>query len=205
MNESRAPRRRLGGDDGAVLVEFALFAPVAVVLLMGILEFGMAFRDANTVRSADRAAARAGANTFVGGGNSNVADWNILSSLKAGTASIASDEIVRVVIYDAGAADGDPPPACKTHTPGAGYGSPGTADCNVYTGAFLETLPATSAGWSTAYDAGWDPTERDVDSDGGTDYLGIWMQVDREAVTGFFGSTITITDKAVMQLEPDFD
>jgi hypothetical protein len=195
---------RLRGDQGAVLVEFGLFAPLLVVLGMGLLEFGLAFHEANVVRTATRAAARAGSNTFAGGGNDAEADFNVLLSLKAGLNSLDSDEVVRIVVYEATGSSGDVPPSCSGFTPGNGlYGSPGGANCNVYTGAFLEALPGT---WSEAYDDGWEPeVARDVNSVGGTDFIGVWIETDHTMITGLFGSSLALTDNTVMRLEPDFD
>jgi hypothetical protein len=199
--------RRCRDDRGAVLAEFALFAPLLAVLAMGLLEFGLLFRQANTLRTATRAAARAGTNTFAGGGDNAEADWNVLLSIKAGVASIDSDEIVKIVVYRASSADGEVPDSCKNHDPANGlYGSPG-ATCNVYTGAFLATVDDSDSGyvWSGTYDDGWDPAGRDVDSDGGTDYLGVWIETEHATVTGLFGDTMSLTDATVMRLEPDFD
>lgn len=195
---------RCRGDGGAVLAEFALFAPVLVVLAMGLLEFGLAFKQANTLRTATRSAARAGSNTFAGGGNGSDADLNILLSLKAGTSSVAAADIERIVIYEASSSAGTVPPSCSGYAPANGlYGSPGGANCNVYTGDFLAALTPV---WSDAYDDGWEPeTARDVDSDGGTDYLGVWIQTDHSMLTGIFGDSLTLTDQTVMRLEPDFD
>jgi hypothetical protein len=196
--------KRCRGDEGAILVEFALFAPMLVVLAMGLLEFGLAFKQANTLRTATRAAARAGSNTFAGGGNSSDADLNILLSLKAGVSSIDSDDIVRVVIYRANSSSGDVPATCKGFNPSNGlYGSPGGANCNVYTGDFLAALGTT---WNDGYDNGWEPeTARDVDSVGGTDFIGVYIATDHALLTGIFGDSLTMTDNTVMRLEPDFN
>jgi hypothetical protein len=202
---TRTPERprRCQGDRGAVLAEFALFAPVLAVLAMGLLEFGLAFRQANILRTATRAAARAGSNTFAGGGNGAEADLNVLLSVKAGVAAIDADDIERIVVYEAAATSGNVPTSCKNHEPGNGlYGSPGGVNCNVYTGDFLAALTTT---WSEAYDDGWEPETREVDGEAGTDYIGVWIEVDHAMVTGIFGSSLSITDSTVMRLEPDFD
>ena len=52
-----------------------LITPILVMMAMGILEFGLAWRDSITVSSSLRAAARVGSNA----GNDRLADYNTLS------------------------------------------------------------------------------------------------------------------------------
>ena len=59
---NRPPRRRLflkHGRRGAAAVEFAVVAPLFLLLLAGIIEFGQAFRIQHTLSSACRRGARA--------------------------------------------------------------------------------------------------------------------------------------------------
>lgn len=196
-------RRRLRGDDGAVIVEFALFGPFLVLVAMGLLEYGMVLKEDNSLHTATRAAARVGSNTFAGGGNSPEADFNTLSSLAAGLGNIDSD-ITRVVVYEATGSTGDVPVACSTHDPVNGlYGHPGS-NCNVYTGDFLAALPATFAGWNTLWDNGWNPGSRDVDENS-ADHIGVWVELDHPYITGIFGTSIAISERVAFRLEPDID
>lgn len=48
----------IGSQRGQAAVEFALLAPVVVVLLLAVIEFGVAFNNYLTVTDAARAAAR---------------------------------------------------------------------------------------------------------------------------------------------------
>jgi hypothetical protein len=52
--------RRAHGDDGAVLVEFALVMPVLALILFGIIEFGINLNDYQSVRQGVREGARQG-------------------------------------------------------------------------------------------------------------------------------------------------
>ena len=54
----RRPRRRCGGDEGAVLVEFAIVVPLFLLLLFGVVEFGWAFYQKLDVRSGANEGAR---------------------------------------------------------------------------------------------------------------------------------------------------
>lgn len=51
-------RRRSGDDRGAALVEFALVAPLLFLLIFGLIEFGMALNDYQSIRSGVRDGAR---------------------------------------------------------------------------------------------------------------------------------------------------
>jgi hypothetical protein len=59
-DEWRRPRRRRGraDDRGSVAVEAALVIPVLLLLIVGLLEFGLAFKDQLGITSAVRAGAR---------------------------------------------------------------------------------------------------------------------------------------------------
>jgi Flp pilus assembly protein TadG len=51
-------RRRLSSDQGQTAVEFALVAPFIVVLLLAVIQFGVAFHNYITITDAARAGAR---------------------------------------------------------------------------------------------------------------------------------------------------
>ncbi len=52
---------RLRGEEGASAVEFAIVAPLLVMLLFGILGFGLAFLQVQSIRTAVREGGRAAA------------------------------------------------------------------------------------------------------------------------------------------------
>jgi hypothetical protein len=67
MEQERPPRsrpRRGAGDDGAVLVEFALICPILFLLIFGVIEFGWAFGQNLDVRHGAREGARLAAVNF---------------------------------------------------------------------------------------------------------------------------------------------
>ena len=194
-------RRRLG-DRGAALVEMILFTPILVMIAIGILEFGLAWRDSITVSSTTRAGARVGSNA----GNDRMADYNTLLAVQAAVASIPNAQINKVVIYKSTRTDGVVPPECTTATGGVDSGG---VQCNVYTGAQLASLASTqfSTSGSTCSagspDVSWCPLGRQSQQSAGADYLGVWISVSHPYVTRIFpGSGLTITDSAVMRLEP---
>lgn len=72
---SQARRRRRAGDDrGAVLVEFALAAPLLFLLIFATIDFGWAFGQHLDVRHGAREGARLAAVNFQGGGADQTAD-----------------------------------------------------------------------------------------------------------------------------------
>lgn len=199
----RLRARRARGERGAALVEMIMITPVLVMLAIGILEFGLAWRDSITVSSTLRAGARVGSNA----GKDRLADYNSLLAVQAAVASIPNTQIVKIVIYKSTTADGTIPANCKTSTSGI------LGSCNVYTSAQLAALSTANFGTtgsglgatcaSGSLDAMWCPLGRETRQAVGTDYFGIWMQVSHPYVTRVFpGSGITISDSTVMRIEP---
>lgn len=191
-----APRRRRD-ERGAALVELVLVVPVLLLLVVGIAEFGLGWKDSLTVANAMRAGARVGSSAA----NGRTADYEILQSIRAATASLPDGTIEQVVVYRADGVDGEIPLTCAQGTPGP--------TCNVYTEADL-VRPATDfAGTTTCTfgspDQSWCPTDRLARQSGvggPPDYLGVWIRVRHDFITNFFGGSMQITDSAVMRLEP---
>jgi Flp pilus assembly protein TadG len=187
-------------------VEFVLIAPVIAIVMAGLLELGLAFRDTMTVSNALRAGARVGSNA----GRERSADYTILKSIEAAMAEIPTARINRIIVYKASTSSSAVPSNCLAipapAANGTGAGVLGT--CNVYGPADL-ARPASNftatctGGTGTAPDRMWCPTGRQNQQAIGADYLGVWMQVTYTYVTKMFpGSGITIRDRAVMRLEP---
>ena len=59
--ETVAFTRSAGSERGQVLVEFALIIPVLLILVLGIIDFGLGFNAWNTAQNAAREAARVAA------------------------------------------------------------------------------------------------------------------------------------------------
>lgn len=191
----RRPAAGAIDERGATLVEFAVVAPLFFTLIFAVLEFGLAFNTylgvANTSRSSARVASAMA--------NEPEADYAILRSVVKSSSTMVRGDIQRIVVFRAATPDSQVPAACRTAT----VGIPNT--CNVY-------LPANFADPDTAYGCGgadldrfWCPTVRKVavtGAQGPPDYIGVWVEAQHGMLTGFFGSSRTLTDQTVMRIEP---
>lgn len=177
---------RLRDDRGAALVELAIMASVLLTLVFGVFETGMAWSDSQLVTQASRAGARGVSQLGVNA----QADSFAVQSVEAALGDLA-DDVTRIVIYDASAADGAMSTACAAASP------PGVAgQCSVYD----DTHFGTYGSWS---DGAWAPSDRDNGLATGH-YLGVAVEVDRPFITGFLGGTsFTIIDTTVMKIEPN--
>lgn len=179
-------------DRGTVLVEAALIMPVLILLAMGTIEFGMAWRDRLSVQNASRAGARAGASLATDAQT----DYNILQSVKSGLGTKYTSA-TKIIVYKASASDGALPSACLSGSQ--------SGVCNVYATADLSASSSNFGCGAGAKDTSWCPTSRnaDVTSANGPDYVGVYITFAHGLITGSFGSgNLTITDTAVMRLEP---
>lgn len=163
------------------------------MLLFGIIEYGWGFMDRLTAKNASLVGARAAA----GEGTNSDADYDILQAIKQASAAAKSAKVTQVVVYKASSFAGTVPSACLSSSQ-AGL-------CNRYTGAdFADAL--TSFGCGTGdLDAAWCPTSR-KDALGGTngppDYIGVFVQVHHDNITGFFGSGFNFKADTVIRIEP---
>ena len=92
------------------MVEFALVAVLLLMLVFGIIEFGLAFRDRLTIGNAGQTAARVG--TAVG--NADEADFVMLQALEQTLANLPSSGVgvVKYVDFYKANAAGNPTSGC---------------------------------------------------------------------------------------------
>jgi hypothetical protein len=210
-------RSRLGPDGserGAVLVEAAFVFPVFLLLLFGMIEFGFIFKDSQTLDNMTRAGVRVAAIT--GNATDPDADYQILTSVLGASYGIKPTE---VIIFDATSLKGNSPGNVPTEC------ANGTLLCNIYSAQDLAIVdqPLNLASYTSAmqtdfgpdpstgaacglWDQGWCPASRNVSQSGnsgaGPDYVGVYISAVHTNLTGFFGPSLTLSDTAVMQLEP---
>ncbi len=204
--------KRLSGDDGAALIEGALVAGPFFLLVFGILEFGLLFKDHLSVAAVATSSARS-ASTL---GSYVESDFRILEQIDKRAAGLNRRNIHTIVIWHA-TGPGDPVPAgCLDGTGQDGAAPPGRSygACNVYDYTDL-------AGWDVSdfdcdpasgpADYNWCASDRkdfiidDPDTawdDAGTDYVGVYVAADYSYITGLFGDTATLSSSSIIPIEP---
>lgn len=188
------PARRPRHERGAALVESALVLPLFCLIIFSTIEFGLAFRSyltlTNTVREAARFASILG--------NDPDADFQVVSGIVASFADQHGATLQTVSIYkstgpSSTSASGGLA-ACRTASV--------TNTCNTYTGAALTTAANGWACGGTSPDRFWCPTSRKVLLTDPPDYIGVYIQIRHQGLTGAVGLTKTLTEDIVMRLEP---
>ena len=194
--------RRGRGDQGATLVESALITPVLLLFIFGIFEFGFAFRDylavANVTRDAAREASVAG--------NVLDADYRVLRAIDRASAALPDGAIDRIVVWEATGPTQDVPAGCKSGTPDDGTSG---SYCNVYADADLNR-PEVEFGCQEiaagdpydSKDRFWCPRDRDVSAGSGLDYVGIYVEITHQYITGLFGDSVVFEDQMILKVEP---
>lgn len=207
---------RLRGDDGGAMVEFALVLPVLAVLVLGIMEYGLALRESNRLERAASAAARTGASLA----NHKYTDFEILKSIDASTAGVEGLEVEKVIVYKTTVAGGPPPANCRSLSSGGVAGV-----CNVYNAdqvaqdnanvgfpgrAFGRPTSCSSSSW----DRFWCPMsppppasqsrERRRNQLAPPDYIGVYIEAGYGGITSLLPTKLTIEKQAVFAIEPCF-
>ncbi len=117
-----APRQPSLEERGAVLVEFALVAPLFLALLLGIFTGGQAYTDKIALIEAVREGARYGASLPIGAGPGAVSAWEggVRSRVvgASGGGLVPGDVCVKIVLPTGGSDCGlsDPPGASNEPT-----------------------------------------------------------------------------------------
>jgi hypothetical protein len=186
---------------GVVLLEAAVCVQLLAILAFSIVDVGFAYRDKLTVNSAVRGTARVIANA----GTAVDADYQGIITLRGALGSIPQANVDRIVVFRADA-DGNPTnPNCLLPAAEALHGY--VNDCNVYSRAEIFTAPASSFGnCTTGLQSKFCPTARVRPLSGGTPptEVGVWLSVRYTSRTKLFPfAQLTLTDKAIMRLEPE--
>ncbi|MGE0796123.1 MAG: TadE/TadG family type IV pilus assembly protein [Acidimicrobiia bacterium] len=178
----RSIRNRTRDEDGAAAVEFALILPVLVLLVFGIIEFGMAFKSSLTVTSATRSGART-ASALPRESNFHEATANAVAR---SVSTLPDGAVEELWIYKAGT---NGYPVGKTSF------DAGCSSCTVWDYDDANEL-FVDRGTSS-----WNPSSQNACAGTG-DSVGIYVKMEHNFVTGLFGADMTITDHTVMRLEP---
>lgn len=194
-------RRR--GDRGAVIIEAALVTPVLLLLVVGVIEWGLAFRDHLALQSAVAGGARMAAVA----GSTATADWQVLEAVERELVGVPMAQVRAVVVFKADGPGAAVPPECKVASQLVGStDDPLPGACNHYTAAEL-ALEAMPESWgscdATSPVRSYCPGGRRTSLDGdGPDYLGVYVEIDHPFVTRLPGDQLRLSATAVTKLEP---
>lgn len=169
-------------ERGASMVEFAIVAPLLLLLVMGMVEYGLAFKARLTIASASREGARVGSSA----GTDASADYYILQAVETAlSGAIDRSKITEVVVQKPG-------------------GSPSTAYRPVAT--VCGWNPCPKFGDPSYSVPNWNPASRSV-SIATLDKIEVLVRLDHTWVTGFvpgLTGTRVFTERTTMRLEPQF-
>lgn len=182
MNTVAAQTKRSDSERGGALVEFAIVAPLLVLILLGLVEVGFGWLDSQRVIQGSRSGARVAAQM----GTDPLADQRAVEAIEAGLESLR-DGVEKIVIFDASETDTPTEDCLTTAHPGV----PGI--CSVYYSSHFEIFTSGS----------WLPTTRKNDLDN-ADLIGVYIELKRPLTTGIFGSgEMTMRETTIMRVEPD--
>lgn len=174
---------------GAVAVEAALVTPIFMMLMFGVVEFGMLFKDWLAVTSSVRAGARLASaeprvSTFAQDAADDIAEEG---------SALAKGNIKALWVYKAGT-DGTPVVSSTSLT-----GRGNFDDCSV---CWKFRWDTTTQAFVPTYQ-GWSATAQNAcQSDPNHDSIGIYMVVQHDAVLKLVFKSIDMREHTVMALEP---
>lgn len=181
-------------DGGASLIEAAIIVPLLLLMVIAIMEYGLAFKDYLTVSYLSREGARIGALA----GDANSADCDILTGLSD---LITASDLARldyIEIYQASQSTG-----AQGATNRATYLDPNDP--------LACTEPAGGQpgdGWSVTPIGGGYPTgSRNTTASSSTplDIIGVRVVLTRSWITGFgpFSGTAIVDETTITRMEPE--
>ena len=197
----RSLLRRRSGSRGVALIEAAIILPFLVVLVLGIVESGFAYRDGNVLARATQQAARSDARVADG----STADYEALRALDTGLSGISSSTVKKVIVYRVTAGITDKPPAVclgkARPDDDSIVGHPN--QCNVYSRTQLKSDdPGRFGCGPNAWDRNFCPTSDRVRSGNNPTKIGVWVELSFDQVTKILPASMSLTRAAIYQLEP---
>ena len=203
----RTPRPA-SDERGQGLTEFALIVPIFMVLLVAMMEFGLAFSDRLTLGNATREGARIGAALGTGmtttcSGDPKSVDATIIASvqniLKSTGSDVTMSDITQIRIFKASASGAQVGSFVNiwTYTPGVG------PDADPDAGTEILDFSPSSTSWSAC---SRDNSPPDPDSIGVRIDYQYRLETPLAALLAFIGgsqaSTYTMVDSTVMAFNP---
>jgi len=178
-------RARIGADGeqrGAVAVEFAIIAPVLVVLTFGVIEFSSAYHDSSIAADAARAGARVGSAMATQSGFASAA----ASAASSAVATLPADVPQELWIYKANS---------------QGYPGSGSSFSSCGSNCIKYSYSQGSRAFVQSGGGGWTASSQQACTQP-YDEIGVYVKLNHKFVTKLFGSSVTLTDHAVFRFEP---
>ena len=194
----RGCTRRVRDQRGAVIVEAALVLPVMIMIVIGIMEFGLLYSNYSTTIASTRSGARLAATQYsqakigtVETAEQTAALAQIVAATEADLKVMNNAEPVGMAIYrvDSSSANGAP----AGGYPGENMSGGCTSRCIRYT-----WNPTTKK--MVRQSGSWPDPQRCVIAN--VESIGVYVQTKHKYITGMFGQTRTIGGHTVMRLEP---
>jgi Flp pilus assembly protein TadG len=195
-----AVKRRFGlarhdrGQRGAVLVEAAIVIPILMMITLGIIEYGGAYREDSTVATASRSGARTASALpktdfgCVAGPTCFDSGITVAASVASTLQSLGATSPQQVWIYDV-ATKGSGPPNFTNCTNCVGYNW-------VSSSKSFNTTNKLGPGWLAVNQYTCAGTATPIDQ------IGIYVRATHTAVTRMFGGSKTLTGTTIMRFEP---
>lgn len=176
-------------EKGATLVEAALAFPILILIIIGILELGMLFKDYLTISYMSREAARIGALA----GDDPYADCAILLGIE----ELASGRELGLM---------EPVHIFRASDHGAVLGGDLNTGTWVGGGAPQCTIGGATEDTWTVNDTNWPPSEREVSVGPSLspDIIGVRIRMTHDWITGFppFRGSVEIDETTITRMEP---
>jgi len=190
----RMKSRNHNRERGAAMVEMAMVLPLLVLLVFGIVEYGLLFKEKLTIASAATSASRTGATM----GTRDAADFRMLRALEAGLYDqVDASVLISVDIFEADEITG----VASATNVNTYFFTPDILPCK------WTPCPDPDAPGGAVYGGTWIPSVRDTELDaggGGLSVLGIEIEYHHDAVTNLIpGVDRDLTERALVRLEPD--
>jgi hypothetical protein len=182
--------RRSSDERGAVLIEALIVIPVLMMITLGVIEYGGAYREDATVAAATRAGARTASALSKQDFGVTTADAGVTTANAVASVlqSLGSKAPQQLWIYQVNASASCAPPSFSGCTYKIGYG------WDSVNKKFNTSLLAGSTAWPG--------TKQSACAGGIIDQIGVWVTVNHTAVTHMFGTGRALTGKTIMRLEP---
>ena len=178
-------KRERDRELGATLIEAAIILPTLLLILLSIMELGLAFKDFLTTDFAAKEGARVGALA----GNDIEADCEIIQSIVAGYTATDFDDLNSITIFEV-SESGAAVPGNQNEWRFPNNPSDDPSDCDDWNK--IET---------------WDSASRDVSLGASANLaiLGVTVDTRHEWVTGFppWRGEMNIVRTAIQRLEPE--